>query len=131
MARRLQGGQADCGVVFELTQPGGVWTEKILYSFTGGNDSAFPRGRLIADKNGTLYSVTGGGGASAFGTIFQLTPPATAGGSWTETVLHSFSGGSEGRDPETGLIFDWTGALYDTTFSGRTANPGTVFKLTH
>jgi uncharacterized repeat protein (TIGR03803 family) len=47
-----------------------------------------------------------------------------------ETVLHSFAGGSDGGDPEAGLIADEQGALYGTTLGGGSSGSGTVFKLT-
>jgi uncharacterized repeat protein (TIGR03803 family) len=45
------------------------------------------------------------------------------------TVLYSFTGGFDGADPHSGLIFDGGGALYGTTAFGGTLNAGTVFKL--
>jgi uncharacterized repeat protein (TIGR03803 family) len=62
------------------------------------------------------------------GTVFKLKPPGATGGTWTETVLHSFTG-TDGADPEAGLIADASGALYGTTGGGAGGN-GTVFKLT-
>jgi uncharacterized repeat protein (TIGR03803 family) len=47
-----------------------------------------------------------------------------------ETVLYSFQGGSDGNDPEAGLIFDKEGALYGTTSGRGSGGNGTVFKLT-
>jgi uncharacterized repeat protein (TIGR03803 family) len=47
-----------------------------------------------------------------------------------ETVLYSFTGGSDGINPFAGLIFDKEGALYGTTVNGGSGNVGTVFKLT-
>jgi uncharacterized repeat protein (TIGR03803 family) len=100
-----------CGTVFELKQPaktGGAWTEKILHRFTDGNDGAGPNGGLIFDAKGSLYGTaeTGGSG-QGFGVIFRLTQS----GRWIETVLHSFQGGTDGRDPQ-GLVFDSLGNLY-------------------
>jgi hypothetical protein len=48
---------------------------------------------------------------------------------WTETVLHFFTGGADGSDPESGVIFDRHGTLYGTTTSAG-AGWGTVYKLT-
>ncbi|MFZ3328816.1 MAG: choice-of-anchor tandem repeat GloVer-containing protein [Methylocella sp.] len=94
-------------------------------------------GRLIFDSEGALYGTTQGttnviGAAS--GTVFKLAPPA-AGHMWTETVLYSFKGGSDGSQPWAGLIFHSKGALYGTTLEGGggascgTAGCGIVFKL--
>jgi hypothetical protein len=51
------------------------------------------------------------------GTAHKLTPPATAGGNWTESVLYKFctqSSCPDGAQPVAGLIFDAEGALYGT-----------------
>jgi hypothetical protein len=64
------------------------------------------------------------------GTVFKLTPPATTGGTWTESVLYNFTGGSDGADPDAGLIAGASGgALYSTTHGGGSGY-GTVFELT-
>jgi len=65
-----RGGQG-CGVIFELSPSG---TETVLYSFTGGNDGAFPNGPLVFDGQGNLYGTTSDGGAYGNGTVFKLTP---------------------------------------------------------
>jgi len=80
-----------CGTVYQLT-PGTTWSETAIYTFQGGTDGAYPSGALTAGANGVLYGVTAGGGSMGNGTVFQLTPPAQAGGAWTETVLYSFQG---------------------------------------
>jgi uncharacterized repeat protein (TIGR03803 family) len=123
-----------CGTVFELKRkPGGGWTEKVLYNFNHAGTEAFnPIAGLIFDASGNLYGTTLYGGTHGYGTVFELTP--TAGGTWTETTLHSFNhDGSDGFYPATGgLIFDASGNLYGTTGNGgHGANPqGTVFELT-
>ena len=85
---------------------------------------------IIQDQAGAIYGATSEGGFFNAGTVFQLTAPATPGGRWTETVLHSFGGVSDGSEPlGTGLVFDTQGRLYGTTYSGGRAY-GTVFQLT-
>ena len=103
----------------------------MLHAFTGGSDGAYPEAGLIADSNGNLYGTTRAGGASGVGTVFELMRPATAGGAWTETVLHAFTGGSDGAHPEAGLIADSKGNLYGTTAGGGGSGfgSGTVFEL--
>ena len=60
--------------------------------------------------------------------MFELTP--TAGGGWTEKVLHSFNGnGTDGVTPDSGLIFDAAGNLYGTTYFGGASGGGTVFEI--
>jgi uncharacterized repeat protein (TIGR03803 family) len=131
-----------CGVVFKLApNPDGTWTESVLYSFTGGADGAFPEAGLVFDAAGNLYGTTANGGApgsatwcepGGCGTVFKLAPDAD--GTWSESVLHRFSGGADGSSPEAGVTFDAAGNLYGTTWNGGddTACPtgcGVVFKL--
>ncbi|HTV34548.1 MAG TPA: choice-of-anchor tandem repeat GloVer-containing protein, partial [Methylocella sp.] len=106
-------------------------TETVLYSFKGGSDGINPYAGLIADKEGALYGTTyKGGTGGGYGTVFKLTPPDKGQTAWTETVLYSFKGGSDGINPYAGLIADKDGALYGTTYFGGTGGYGTVFKLT-
>jgi uncharacterized repeat protein (TIGR03803 family) len=116
------GGAAGNGTVFELVNSSGNYTEKVLYSFTGGSDGGGPLGGLIADSSGNLYGTTAAGN----GTVFEL---VNSSGNYTEKVLYSFTGGSDGRQPFAGLIFDSSGNLYGTTLFGGAAGNGTVFEL--
>ena len=129
-----EGGDYNYGTVFELTPTaGGGWTEKVLHSFNNnGTDGYYPLAGLIFDAAGNLYGTTWHGGTYnelGGGTVFELTP--TAGGGWTETVLHSFGNGADGIGPEAGLIFDAAKVnLYGTTAGGGSYSVGTVFELT-
>lgn len=131
---------AGCGTVFELAPPaaaGGSWTESILYTFTGqSEDGPLPDAPLAIGKDGSLYGTTDYGGSSNFGTVFELVPPAAAGGAWTKTVIHRFSGSpTDGAFPATGnLLIGADGTLYGTTgFGGADCvaadGCGTVFAL--
>jgi uncharacterized repeat protein (TIGR03803 family) len=131
------GGTGMYGTVFKLTPKGKL---TVLHSFAGGTDGAFPGlGSLIADVSGNLYGMTVEGGvggtpacfangAIGCGTVFKLTP------SGTETVLYSFTGGSDGGFPHAGLtaalIPDTAGKLYGMTINGGgPASGGTVFEI--
>jgi uncharacterized repeat protein (TIGR03803 family) len=124
-----------CGAVFELSppsEPGGSWTETTLYEFQGNEDGGGPEGTLILDAAGNLYGTTVNGGdvyGACCGTAFELSPPSSSGGAWTETVLHDFTGGSDGEAPVAGLYRDSTGNLYGTTVTGGFGSSGTVYKL--
>jgi len=127
----IQGGANDGGTIFKLTpNSNGSGTESVLYSFTGGADGFEPNADLIFDLAGNLYGTTPWGGAQGgFGTAFKL--KQNSDGSWTETVLYSFSGGVDGAIPVAALIFDVAGNLYGTTRLGGAANGfGAVFELT-
>jgi uncharacterized repeat protein (TIGR03803 family) len=116
--------------VFELTPPsapGGVWTEAVIYSFSGV-DGATPLAPVIFDQSGNLYGTTSDGGSYTGGTVFRLMPPSQVGGVWTQTVLHSFEG-KRGFGPEAGLEFGQDGSLFGTTFYGGANGEGTAFQL--
>lgn len=114
----------------------------VIHRFQGGADGINP-GNLVADAAGNLYGTTGYGGSGpcssptsypGCGIIFQLRPPAQPAGTWTETVLYSFQGGSDGRYPAPSLVLDHAGNLYGTTTQGGGCTPvasgcGVVFRL--
>jgi uncharacterized repeat protein (TIGR03803 family) len=108
------GGTGGFGTVFELLSGSdGTWTEKTLHSFMGGNDGGNPYiGQLIFDNAGHLYGSAPVGGAHDYGVIFQLSPGSN--GSWTENIVHAFTGGSDGISGLGTLAFDRAGSLYST-----------------
>jgi uncharacterized repeat protein (TIGR03803 family) len=122
------------GTVFSLTPPatpGGSWTATVLYAFTGYFDGGKPYAPVAVATSGVLYGTTAAGGAICCGTVFSLTPPAAEGGAWTQAVLYSFSGGSDGGNPLAGVAIGPGGVLYGTTAQGGDASgDGTVFSLT-
>jgi uncharacterized repeat protein (TIGR03803 family) len=126
-----QGGTNNFGEVFELTNSGGTWSQKVIYSFLGpsNSDGAYPYAGLVFDAAGkNLYGTTLYGGPSNQGTVFEL---SNSGGTWKEKVLHAFAdiNGNDGYYPYAGLVFDAGGNLYGTTQSGGKFGVGTVFQL--
>jgi len=122
------GGTSAAGTAFEMSPNGsGGWTEKLLYSFGEGLDGFNPEASLIFDAAGNLYGTTLGGSMNGGGMAFKLSPNGS--GSWTETVLHSFSGGTDGSVPYGALIFDGAGNLYGTTSSEGIDFYGIAFEL--
>lgn len=105
-------------------------TAKVVYSFQGSPDGSAPQASLVADSAGNLYGTTTFGGSN-FGTVFELSPPATAGGAWTETILYAFQSHNDGEFPTGTLVFDKQGNLYGTTQQGGSGNvgTGTIFEL--
>ena len=89
-----------------------------------------PIANLIEDKSGNLYGTTQAGGSTTncngvgCGIVFRIAPDGT------ETIVYSFTGGSDGAHPSAGVIADTKGDLYGTTESGGADDQGTVFKLT-
>lgn len=132
----VDGGAYGYGAVFELSPVGdGSWTEKVLYSFNGKNQS-HPTSGLILDASGNLYGTVCSadqcllgfniGAATGDGAVFELVKQAD--GTWSEKVLHSFKG-IDGSGPGGSLIFDGLGNLYGVTCEGGAYGGGTMFKL--
>jgi len=119
--------------VFQLAQDG---VETVLHEFTGGvGDGGSPVGNLVSDADGNLFGVTeegGGSGCDGFGcgTVFKISPEGE------ESILYSFRGGDDGRQPLAGLFRDSNGNLYGTTFRGGNSDCqanegcGTIFVVT-
>jgi len=115
------GGASGAGVVFKVNPAG---HEAVLWSFTGGGDGGSPGAGVIRDSAGNLYGTTSFGGTADLGVAFKLDT------SGNETVLHTFTRGSEGNQPDVaGVIRDALGNLYGTTVFGGTGGQGTVYKL--
>jgi uncharacterized repeat protein (TIGR03803 family) len=120
------GGAGGIGAVFKLDTTG---KETVLYSFTGGPGGNYPNGGLVLDAAGNLYGTTSEGGQVpfGFGVVFKLDTTGN------ETVLHTFTGGTDGGYPFAGLVRDAAGNLYGTAPSG--GNPacedgcGVVYKV--
>jgi len=124
------GAYSSGGTVFELSPAvGGGWTEKTLYNFNPHNKGGSnPYGGVIVDAAGNLYGTAAGGGAYGYGTVFELSPQSD--GTWTESTLHEFGNGNDGKAPQSTLIFDAAGNLYGNTWAGGAYTYGTAFKLT-
>lgn len=126
------GGEASGGgVVYSLARSAGQWNATVLYSFCAtGNcpDGATPFANVVRDPAGILYGTTGSGGATNAGTLYQL---AYDGTQWNETVLYSFCAKkncADGRQPQSQLYLDKSGALFGTAFQGGAAGVGAIFK---
>jgi uncharacterized repeat protein (TIGR03803 family) len=114
-----------CGTVFKLDAKG---NETVLHRFTGTPDGEAPFASLITDKAGNLYGTTAYGGASNYGTVFEIDT------SGQETILYSFGAYPDGEYPFAGLIMDASENIYGVTQEGGTGKTcwggcGTVFEL--
>jgi uncharacterized repeat protein (TIGR03803 family) len=124
---------AIAAITFSLAVRAQAQTESTLYSFTGATTGNNPIAGLIADAAGNLYGVAEGGGnisdcgGAGCGVAFELSPDGTGG--WTQTVLHTFTGGNDGAFPNSTLLLDAAGNLYGTTFQKGSGNGGVVFEL--
>jgi uncharacterized repeat protein (TIGR03803 family) len=109
-----------CGTIFSVSTSG---TEKVLYSFTGGSDGAFPDAGLI-DLNGTLYGMAqqgGAGCASGCGTVFSL----SASGAFK--AIYAFHGPPNDGALPWGNLTNVKGVLYGATQLGGASTKCTPF----
>ena len=104
-----------CGVVFELTNNNGVWTETVLHNFEN-KEGSIPGAGLLMDSKGDLYGTASAGGPFNYGTAYEMTQKD---GTWVFTGIHSFTcENGDGTTPITPLIEDAEGNLYGNTGSG-------------
>ena len=124
-------GNQYCGIIYRL-RPSPIacrnalcgWGQEVLYRFTGDPDGWAPDGPLTVDPSGNVYGTTLHGGAYGQGTVFELTP---SGGGWTEKLIYSFTGGSDGGWPNS-LLSGPNGNLYGTADAG-VGGGGVIFQL--
>ena len=93
-----------------------------MYSFRGHPDGYLASGGLIRDAAGNFYGMTAYGGQQNYGAVYMIDSAGN------ESVLYSFSGGTDGANPWGNLARDAKGNLYGTTIRGA-AGSGCVFKL--
>ena len=133
-----QGGYGNNGIVFKFALNAASSPFSVLHTFTQPNpdgtlrpDGSSPQSGPIIDAAGNLYGTTfGGNTAGVLGIVYKLSPPAVLGDPWTETILYSFSGGSDGGGLNAGVIMDTAGKLYGTaTLGGSGNNAGVVFEV--
>ena len=127
------GGTSGQGVVFKLSPPKAgktAWTERVLYSFTGGADGGEPWSPVIADSSGNLYGTATIGGSGVVGAVWKLAPPAAGQTAWTESVLYNFTGNADGGEPFGRVVFGPKGTLLGTSAGYGEYNYGTLYALT-
>lgn len=112
------------GVVYKLDTAG---KETVLHLFCAltptCEDGAYPYTPLARDEAGNLYGTTYGGGTAGRGVVFKIDTTGN------ETVLHSFTCGSDGCQAAQGLVVDESGNLYGTTSIFGAYGYGTIFKV--
>jgi uncharacterized repeat protein (TIGR03803 family) len=98
----------------------------VLHDFAGGSsDGQWPYAGLTEDSSGNLYGTTEGGGATGYGTLYELTNAATP----TVSVLYNFLGKPDGSLPYAAPVFDSKGNLYGTTNQGGANGNGSLYEL--
>lgn len=121
-----------------LTSSGTISTPQLIFAFplgphgNFGSGGAIPYGPAVIGPDGNLYGTTNQGGSKKAddGVVYELAP-VTVGTTttWTETVLHTFTGGADGGRPVATVAFDSIGNLYGTTTLGGMLN-GTLTNCT-
>jgi uncharacterized repeat protein (TIGR03803 family) len=115
------GGTNGDGTVFQITTNGSFTS---VYSFTGGNDGAYPVAGLVQSGNGFLIGTASAGGVNGNGTVFMINTNG-----WHFAPLSLFTGGDDGADPNASLIQAANGNFYGTSTAGGFADNGTIFML--
>jgi len=126
----VKGGTHASGTVWQLhPNRDGSWTHTVLFNFTGGADGSEPYKGVTLDAAGNLYgtAVTGGSGPceGGCGVVYTL---ASNGGTWTQSVIHSFSG-ADGQGPGSAVTLDDHGNVFGTTPTGGTNGFGNIYEL--
>ena len=114
------GGTSGLGVAYRVTAAGQLM---VLHNFTGGTDGKNPWGGLVRDSSGNLYGTTYYGGAHNAGVVYKLDPTGV------ETLLYTFTGGSDGGYPIGNVTRDSAGNIYGTTELGGIPFRGVVYKI--
>jgi uncharacterized repeat protein (TIGR03803 family) len=115
----FKGGARGLGTLYKMLTHGLVIP---LVAFNSTNGS-YPVAGLTRGNDDCLYGAASYGGLSNKGTLFKMNPSGNL------TLLHSFSGGSEGAQPQADLTLGSDGNFYGTTVSGGSCNLGTVFRV--
>jgi len=127
------GGPFGAGTVFKLTPTASGWLYTRLYSFSGPDGSG-PNSPLARSAQGGWYGTTGGGG-SGDGTLFRLSAPGhvlpNVFANWTERLLYSFTGGSDGAGPQGSIALDASGNIYGAAYGAGANGGGTLYEFTN
>jgi uncharacterized repeat protein (TIGR03803 family) len=124
------GGDFGSGTVFKLRHTPTGWAHRVLYSFTSGADGGEPYKGVTLDREGNLYgtAVTGGSGSceGGCGVVYKLT---NSGGTWTQTVIHAFTGGEDGSGPGARVTLDRDGNVYGMAPTAGRFGFGTIYRI--
>jgi uncharacterized repeat protein (TIGR03803 family) len=97
----------------------------VLHSFAGGSDGANPLAAPVLDQAGNLYGATSAGGSNYFGTLYKIDTTGN------ESVLYSFTGGTDGAYPYSHLLVDTSGNLFGTASQGGCCGQGSIFEFSN
>jgi hypothetical protein len=102
------------------------------FGFGGGSDGVQPEAPPAIDPQGNLFGTTafGGGkgcGGEGCGVVYEVSP--VQGGGWSESVLYSFQGATDGLGTRAMFARDPSGALYGSDAVGQFDEDSQVYRL--
>jgi uncharacterized repeat protein (TIGR03803 family) len=121
----IVGGAYGLGSVYKLSLINGTWSVQDLYDFPPTIQGP-SYGGIALDSKGNLYVVSQYGGSYGVGSIFKLTPTVDY---WKYSLIHSFTGSTDGGYPGGSIAIDNAGNIYGTTLRGGLFGSGTVYKF--
>jgi uncharacterized repeat protein (TIGR03803 family) len=101
------GGTGGRGTVYRLHKD---TAELVVLRSLSVADGYQPQCDLVLAGDNNLYGTTGLGGPQSLGVVFRIQPDGS-----NYTILHSFTGGALGQNPQSGLMLGSDGRLYGTT----------------
>jgi len=117
----FSGGANNVGTIFELAKGSGSITT--LFSFNSGTSGANVYSGVTIDTAGNLYGTAQGAGSSGSGTVFEFSKDHQY------SVLHTFTGGTDGGSPSSSIAIDPAGNLFGTSYFGGANGYGSVFEI--
>ncbi len=117
-----EGGTYGKGVFFEFDPTNGAYTEKV--NFNGANGSRTRMGKPMLAANNKIYGVTGEGGNTNYGVLFEFDPPTGI-----LTPVFNFGSISDGYFPTNSLAQAFDGTFYGITENGGLQDRGVIYKI--
>ena len=119
----LTDGSQGAGTIWKIDASG----FHVLHTFTFGPDGAFPYGGVAFDAVGNMVGTASNGGLagpSSFGTVWKINPAGVF------SVVHTFTDGVDGGEPDGPVSFDASGNMYGTSsIVGPFGESGTIWKI--
>ena len=117
------GGSEGKGGLYRIRTNGSGY--QVLHDFVAADGSEnLPVGTPYIANNGKIYGTVAFGGPSDEGAIYRIDSVGT-----NYTVLHRFSGFTDGAYPWGGMIQASDGLMYGSTQTGGSGGGGTIFRL--
>jgi uncharacterized repeat protein (TIGR03803 family) len=117
----LAGGVSNAGTVFRINKGGSGFSTLKRFNVS---DGANPFAGLLVGSDGALFGTTYNGGASSAGTLFKVNRDGS-----DFALLHEFLGGTDGANPQNGLIKGSDGMIYGVIPNGNSVAHGAIFRI--